>query len=180
MLAKYEVPCGMLGKLLGLKQFDVAEIIVDDSGSMRLMTDAKDPRGQPMARWWEAKYRICQMVELVAHVPCPPISVYFLNRSDVLLLQRMGGEAPAAFVRRAEDMLTQAFQLTPRGTTPALEAIQASFHRNPDRRVLRYFMGDGVPNGYVSPTFCSLLRFASDHPLLTLSFSGSVAPGRVS
>lgn len=147
ILAKYEVPCGMLAKLLELRQFDVAEIIVDDSGSMRRMTDAKDPSGAPMTRWWEAKYRISQMVEIMAYVPCAPIHLYFLNRRDVLLLERGGGEVPSAYIQRAEGVLTQAFQQAPAGGTPALQAIQASLSRNANRRVLRYFMGDGVPNG---------------------------------
>jgi hypothetical protein len=68
VMAKYEVPAGMLSKLLELSRFDAAEIIVDDSGSMRLPTDAKGPRGEPLTRWWEAKWRISQMIELMAYV----------------------------------------------------------------------------------------------------------------
>ena len=44
VMAKYEVPAGMLSKLLELSRFDAAEIIVDDSGSMRLPTDARGPK----------------------------------------------------------------------------------------------------------------------------------------
>jgi hypothetical protein len=33
ILAKYEVPAGMLAKLLDVRQFQLIEIIVDDSGS---------------------------------------------------------------------------------------------------------------------------------------------------
>ena len=124
-------------------------------------TDAKDPHGNVMTRWLEAKYRINQMIKIVAHVPCPPIHIYFLNRPDVLLLQRGSGEAPAAYVQRTESILTQAFQRSPAGGTPALEAIRASLGRNASRSVLRYFMGDGTPNGCVTPSFfllsCSVL-----------------------
>ena len=61
VLAKYEVPGGMLTKLLMLSEFEVAEIIVDDSGSMNLPTDAKGPSGEPLDRWKEAKWRISQV-----------------------------------------------------------------------------------------------------------------------
>ena len=44
VLAKYEVPECMLSKLLTLQQFDLGEIIVDDSGSMRSITDTKGPK----------------------------------------------------------------------------------------------------------------------------------------
>ncbi|KAL9180319.1 hypothetical protein ACHAXT_008289 [Thalassiosira profunda] len=148
VMAKYEVPAGMLSKLLEVKQFEVMEIIVDDSGSMSMKTDAKDPvTGQLMTRWIEAKWRISQMIELLAYVVCPPITVLFLNRSDVLTLQRNSGELPQAYIDRAEGMLKEQFRRRPNGTTPAFEAIEASLNRHVGRKVLRYFMGDGLPNG---------------------------------
>ena len=111
ILAKYEVPAGMLSKLLDVRQFDVAEIIVDDSGSMGLMTDAKDPKtGASMSRWWEAKHRISQMVELLAYVVCPPITVRFLNRHKELTLRRDAGELPKTYIERAEAILVKTFQ----------------------------------------------------------------------
>ena len=114
-------------------------------------TDAPDPitPGKKMKRWWEAKWRISQMIELLAYVPSPPIILRFLNRNDVLTIERnvAGGELPAAFVERAESILKQAFATGPSGTTPALECIRDSLDRNGDKKVLRFFMGDGVPNG---------------------------------
>ncbi|KAL7528470.1 hypothetical protein ACHAXR_002460 [Thalassiosira sp. AJA248-18] len=151
ILAKYEVPAGMLSKLLEVKKFDLAEIIVDDSGSMNAPTDAKDPTsGKPMNRWWEAKYRISQMMELLAYVPSPPITIRLLNRSDIITLEKNEGELPQAYIQRTEDILLNTFKRNPSGTTPALEAIRASLDRNNGMKVLRYFMGDGVPNGGVT------------------------------
>lgn len=147
VLAKYEVPGGMLSKLLGLQQFDVAEFIVDDSGSMQLDTDAKGPNGERLNRWWEAKYRISQMLEFMAYVICPPVFIRFLNRPDVLELKRHDGEGPTAYIIRIETILNEAFRNGPTGTTPAREAIEASLSRHADQSVLRYFLGDGVPNG---------------------------------
>ena len=147
VMAKYEVPAGMLSKMLELSRFDESEIIVDDSGSMRLPTDARSPRGEPLNRWWEAKWRISQMIELMAYVISPPITIYYLNRTDNLRLQRNAGETPAAFIERAEAALTASFGIEPAYRTPALEAIEASLSRHPGKSVLRYFLGDGVPNG---------------------------------
>jgi hypothetical protein len=147
VLAKYEVPGGMLSKLLGLQGFHRAEIIVDDSGSMQLATDAKGPNGEELTRWWEAKYRIAQMIELMAYVISPPITVRFLNRPDILEIQRQDDEVPSEYIARVETLLVQAFQKGPSGTTPAREAISASIHRYQGQSVLRYFLGDGVPNG---------------------------------
>jgi len=147
VMAKYEVPAGMLSKLLELSRFDAAEIIVDDSGSMGLPTDAKGPRGEALTRWWEAKWRISQMIELMAYVVSPPITIYYLNRTDVLQLSRNAGESPSAFIERTESLLTASFNIPPSGRTPALEAIDSSLRRNSGRAVLRYFLGDGVPNG---------------------------------
>ena len=147
VMAKYEVPAGMLSKMLELSRFDEAEIIVDDSGSMRLPTDARGPRGELLNRWWEAKWRISQMIELMAYVISPPITIYYLNRTDSLRLQRNAGENPVAFIERAEAALTASFGIEPAYRTPALEAIEASLSRHPGKSVLRYFLGDGVPNG---------------------------------
>jgi hypothetical protein len=138
----------MLAKLLEVKQFQLMEIIVDDSGSMNAATDALDPvNGQKMTRWWEAKWRISQMIELLAYVPSPPIKIYFLNRNDIISVERGSGEMPSDYIQRAESLLLQAFGRNPTGSTPAREAIQASLNRNIGMKVMRYFLGDGVPNG---------------------------------
>lgn len=87
------------------------------------------------------------MIELMAYVICPPITIYYLNRTDTLRLQRDAGETPAAFIERAEAELNVSFGIEPAYRTPALEAIEASLSRHPGKSVLRYFLGDGVPNG---------------------------------
>jgi len=149
LLARYEVPAGMLSKLLMLSEFEIAEIIVDDSGSMNAQTDAKGPNGESLTRWQEAKQRIEEIMEVIAHIPVAPVFyVRFLNRPDVLELKRNAGESPRAFFERAKDTLQLEFNKWPSGGTPALEAIVASLTRYPAGvSVLRYFFGDGVPNG---------------------------------
>ena len=148
VLARYEVPAGMLSKLLMLSEFDIAEFIVDDSGSMNAQTDAKGPQGQSMTRWQEAKQRIEEMMELIAYVPAPIFCIRFLNRSRVLELERSAGESPQAYHQRVTAVLDLEFSHSPSGSTPALQAIQNSLNSYPpEKAVLRYFVGDGVPDG---------------------------------
>ena len=104
-------------------------------------------------------------MELIAYVPAPVFYVRFLNRSNVLELQRSAGESPQAFHQRVKSMLDLEFGKPPTATTPALEAIQASLARYPsDKSVLRYFMGDGVPNGgdHTCEQIAQLLKNRSD------------------
>ena len=147
VLSKYEIPAGMLTKLLELKNFDVAEIIVDDSSSMNALTDARGPRGEQITRWTEAKWRILQMMEIIAYVKAPTFYIHFLNRPAVIEMERRAGESPEAFFVRASTMVENEFSLHPNGLTPALERIKESLSRHQDKSCLRYFMGDGVPNG---------------------------------
>ena len=160
VLAKYEVPAGLLSKLLEFSRFTAADVIVDDSSSMMAMTDAKGPNNSSMTRWWEAKDRISQMVELMAYVQAPAMYIHFLNRRDVLELRRNSQtESPKQFIARAEGILQAAFNRSPSGSTPALQAIQASLARYPSgQAVLRYFLGVGVPNG--GPYTCGQIEQA--------------------
>jgi len=145
VLSKYEVPGGMLAKLLEVKQFSLIEMIIDDSGSMGRLTDALDPiTNKKMTRWIEAKWRISQMIELLAYVVAPPIKIYFLNRMDIVTIEKSSAELPSDYIQRAESILLQTFSINPSGSTPALQAIQASLNRNRDQKVIRFFMGDGI------------------------------------
>ena len=75
ILSKYEVPMGLMSKLMDLQQFDVLDFIIDDSGSMNNVTDSYYPNGQPKTRWVEAIQRLKNMVEVLAYVPtnCNPL-----------------------------------------------------------------------------------------------------------
>ena len=54
VLNKYEVPIGLMNKLMMLSEFDVLEFLIDDSGSMTLNSDTTDPiTGKPQTRWQE-------------------------------------------------------------------------------------------------------------------------------
>lgn len=163
-LERYEVPAGMLSKLMGLQNYALAEILVDDSARMNELSDVEitlsiQQRPQLpkekgyLTRWAEAKERIMQMMEFVAYIPtAPTFLVCFLNRSDEFELKRQAREAPQDFLERVERVLDNAFDKKPQqgDGSPALERIRESFHKHHRKHtdgVLRYFMSHGVPDG---------------------------------
>lgn len=146
MLVKYEVPMGLVNKLMMISEFDSLEFIIDDSGSMSLDTDSNGPDGRPLTRWQEAHMRLKEIVEILAYVPFQRIGIEFLNRRDRIELAREGRD-PKAFLRHAFAEIDMAFARGPTGTTPALEKLQESLIRGQGARISRYFFGDGVPNG---------------------------------
>lgn len=146
ILNKYEVPMGLMNKLMMLSEFQSLEFIIDDSGSMTLESDTKGPDGRFQTRWLDAKTRLKEMVEIVAYVPFTQISIGFLNRTDRLTLTRNGRE-PRTFLADAYRQIDQVFGRGPSGGTPALEKLQESFLQGRGSSIARYFFGDGIPNG---------------------------------
>jgi len=147
VLNKYEVPMGLMNKLMMLSEFDYLEFMVDDSGSMTLPSDTIDPvTNRISTRWQEAQRRLKEMIEILAYVPFSEIIVCFLNRTDTLHFVRQGRN-PKAFLADAYREIDAAFARGASGSTPFLEKLQESFVRGANRSVARYFFGDGVPNG---------------------------------
>ncbi|KAL3900686.1 MAG: hypothetical protein SGCHY_001162 [Lobulomycetales sp.] len=171
ILAKYEVPMGLMAKLLDLQQFDVLEFIIDDSGSMNNITDSYYPNGQPMTRWVEAIQRLKNMIEVVSYIPTNYIRISFLNRQTVIQEAR-GNVPPHVFANKVYAQLDQEASILPRGTTPAFAALQNSLKSGQGRRVSRYFFGDGVPNHGEQPRIEHLIKnrpFPEQNPITFLS-----------
>uniref|UniRef100_A0A7S1ZBR6 VWFA domain-containing protein n=1 Tax=Ditylum brightwellii TaxID=49249 RepID=A0A7S1ZBR6_9STRA len=140
ILIKYEVPIGLMNKLMGLNEFHVLEFLIDDSGSMNI--------GRPISRWQEAQSRLKEMIEVLAYVPFNQVEIIFLNRSDRVSLQRQGRH-PKSFMDDAYRQIDAAFVRPPSGTTPVLEKLQNSILSNQHINIARWFFGDGLPNGGV-------------------------------
>jgi len=138
ILIKYEVPIGLMNKLMGLNEFHVLEFLIDDSGSMNI--------GRPISRWQEAQSRLKEMIEVLAYVPFNQVEIIFLNRSDRVSLQRQGRH-PKSFMDDAYRQIDAAFVRPPSGTTPVLEKLQNSILSNQHINIARWFFGDGLPNG---------------------------------
>ncbi|KAL3942703.1 MAG: hypothetical protein SGBAC_003148 [Bacillariaceae sp.] len=146
ILNKYEVPFGLMNKLMMLSEYQVLEFMIDDSGSMTLTSDTLDKFGRPNTRWGEAHTRLKEMVEILAYVPFNQVEIVFLNRQDRVSLTRQGRD-PRTFLQDAYQRIDAAFARSASGTTPALEKIRNSLQANPNMSIARWFFGDGVPNG---------------------------------
>jgi hypothetical protein len=138
---RLEAPIGLTNKLMVLMAFDELEFIVDDSGSMDKMSN------QTQTRFEEARCRLLELFDILAVVPKPAVRVHFLNRRDNIVLQQQAAEQPAAFVQRAKVAIDAAFSMPPGGTTPILEKLITSFAAGAGRKVFRYLLCDGVPDG---------------------------------
>jgi len=147
ILGKYEVPMGLMNKLMMLSEYASLEFIIDDSGSMQMNSDTVNPVTRKLnTRWQEAHQRLKEMVEILAYVPFNQIGLEFLNRKDRVTLKR-NGMSPENFLRGAIEQIDTQFARGPSGTTPALEKLQESFLRGQGVSIARYFFGDGLPNG---------------------------------
>jgi len=146
VLNKYEVPIGLMNKLMMLSEFDYLEFMIDDSGSMTLNSDTLDKFKRPQTRWQEAQSRLKEMIEILAHVPFNQIVICFLNRKERLTISR-NQRSPPQLMQDAYQQVDLVFGKGPAGTTPAFERLQESFVMGMGKSVARYFFGDGTPNG---------------------------------
>ncbi|CAB9502117.1 expressed unknown protein [Seminavis robusta] len=163
VLNKYEAPMGLMNKLMLLTEFEVLEFMVDDSGSMTIVSDTVAANGRPQTRWQEAQRRLKEMMEILGHVPFNEIQICFLNRPERLSLRR-NGRNPQTFLADAYRQIDQAFARGPTGSTPFLERLRESFQRfGPNRNVARYFFGDGQPNGG-NPAKAEIVRLLLQRP----------------
>ncbi len=149
VFAKYEIPIGMMNKLLAFSEFDKIEFEIDDSGSMGTI----DP-STGISRWQEAKNRLKMMIEIMAYVPIPLISISFLNRKFKIegkevkqLILEHEKETPERFIEKAYKLIDQAFASPPGGSTPILEYLTNSLAAGKGKKVARYLFCDGVPDG---------------------------------
>jgi hypothetical protein len=146
LMGKYEIPFGMVNKLMELQTFEGMLFMIDDSGSMNNQTDTFIG-GRAVTRWEETRLRLLEMIEILAYVPTPPITIVFLNRSDALKLDRTPGHTPQQFLTEMTSQINRAFHNGPNGSTPYLRRMEQVFQRYSGTRVVWYFFSDGVPDG---------------------------------
>ncbi|KAJ3323004.1 hypothetical protein HDV06_002450 [Boothiomyces sp. JEL0866] len=144
---QYEIPLGMLSKLFELQTFDQMEFLIDDSGSMIQKTDCLAANGKHMSRWEEAKERLMDIIKIIAYIHTPKICIRFLNRADVIINERPPGIKPEVFVAETASHIERVFAKVPGHSTPFLKKIKKSLGSYPNQRVVRYFFGDGQPDG---------------------------------
>lgn len=121
MLGNYQIPIGLVSKLLELQSFNTLYFIIDDSSSMLMYTDSFHLNGDRMTRWDEAIMRIRMLLEITAHFPIQRLKIGFLNRPFEIdaPMQYLGN--PEAFSGRLIDMIASH---SPCGRTPVLGALR--------------------------------------------------------
>lgn len=161
IFAQYEVPVGLVNKLLALSQYRL-NFIVDDSGSMGNRTDTRmheasahirqryDNSGrraankEQLTRWEEAQDRMHVMIDMLAYIPTGLITISFMNRPDRIILDHAGKD-PGRFAFEAHDMIHRSFTNGPNGNTPILRCLTQSF-ASANTATMHYLLTDGVPS----------------------------------
>ncbi|MBA3660321.1 MAG: hypothetical protein H0W64_01190 [Gammaproteobacteria bacterium] len=161
IFSQYEVPLGLVNKLLTLSQMGYKlNFIVDDSGSMgqpsnitvaeacphlkmRLQNQGR-PLNSPLSRWEEAEDRIHIMMDMLAFIPSKTVTVSFLNRPTSIILEHQGN-SPAEFARMAHQRLDAEFQQAPYGLTPLYKKLSESLAQSTGN-TMYYVYSDGIPS----------------------------------
>lgn len=165
VFAQYEVPIGLLNKLLALQLYDLLNFKIDDSGSMRRETDAllsqatiytkakvadKNRLSNPdakMTRWEEAEDRLHIMIDMLAYLPIKKIKLSFLNRSNEIILTHEG-KTPEAFAKEAHQKISEAFAArmpTNDDRTPLKKHLTDMFN-TATGNTMHYLLTDGEPS----------------------------------
>jgi len=158
--AKFEVPLGLINKLMALQMYHL-KFIIDDSGSMNAPTDSKTNeanehvlRGQvkskttPMTRWQEAETRLHNMVDILAYIPTKSIEIRFMNAKNLINLHRPG-KSIEEFTREAHTQIVDNFStIAVKYKTPTLRVMTNSFRSTAGSRdpCMHYLLTDGVPS----------------------------------
>ena len=151
VFAKYEIPMGFVAKLLEITPYSEEyltglhsiQFLIDDSTSMALLLESEG-----IARFEETKRRLKQMIEILAHIPTPPIVISFLNRQDEVRLER-GKRSPEEFLKEVYQKIDSCFFHEPEGSTPAKKGIADVLKEGSIERRALYLFFDGMPSGRV-------------------------------
>lgn len=163
VFAQYEVPIGLVNKLLPLSQYKL-NFIMDDSTSMRQKSDApfnesssyikarrsrKGDTQSILTRWEEAEDRLHIMIDMLAYIPTAEIKIQFLNRSDTLVLNH-AGKTPEQFAHEAHMQIDRAFNNLPDGMTPIYSKLREALTQT-NSPTIHYLFTDGLPNDVPPP-----------------------------
>lgn len=169
---QYEVPVGMINKLMALQLYRL-HFIIDDSGSMNGPSDVTMSEATPfiippgsyhdkharMTRWQEAENRLHILIDILSFIPVPSLEIHFLNASNVISLPRIGKD-PALFQREAHDAIRRTFSsIDVKYKTPTHRVLsnalrQAASHREP---TLIYLFTDGLPSDATTEAVSQLI-----------------------
>ena len=137
IFTEMEAPIGLAHKLIALQGYAI-NIKLDDSGSMGTLCN------NGYTRWTNLQQRLIQLMKLLQVVPTRDVTLSFLDRREVILIQRQG-RTPEQFFAQAQQVINQAFASPPRGGTPiyanVIQMLQSA--RGP---TAHYLFTDGIPS----------------------------------
>lgn len=176
LFGRYEIPIGLLDKLLYLARYQL-NFIIDDSGSMGNTTDVfmRDihpetrynveqrcarSRIQPHAnmqltRWEEAENRLHIMIDFLQYLPIQNMRISFLNSPQVLQFSHIG-KPPQQFGAEVHAAVRNSFTKMMGGMTPTYGKLQQAFNTN-NTFTMHYFFTDGVPSDRGVQAVCDLV-----------------------
>jgi len=152
--ARYEVPLGLLNKLLILTEWDL-HFIIDDSGSMSMNSDGDcsdfgnymtlnyHKKNGVITRWEEVQNNVHNMLDILAYIPIN-ITVSYMNRKVVHMFKR-NGDSPDVFKENSHKAIMAEFKSGPNGGTPTDSALQSALSSH-KVKTLTYLFTDGEPN----------------------------------
>jgi hypothetical protein len=153
----YEVPLGLIDKLLELRHYRL-NFLVDDSGSMQLASDA--PRSEAtvympchghagnMTRLEEEENRLHIFMDILAFIPTKGIQFYFMNTHREIKIDQHG-KSPDAFKQEAHSAIRDAFAHLTMGATPTYRLLTKSFkdaEEHSSDPTAHYLLTDGCPS----------------------------------
>mmetsp|Transcript_2800 Transcript_2800/g.4230 ORF Transcript_2800/g.4230 Transcript_2800/m.4230 type:complete len:481 (+) Transcript_2800:127-1569(+) len=168
---QYEVPVGLVNKLMAL-QFYRLNFIVDDSGSMKAPSDVLLSEGTPhllrgvlpgahdkMTRWQEAENRLHIMMDILSYIPTKTIEIRFLNAKQVIVISR-NGKSPEVFRQEAHEAISNAFTtIDVRYKTPTHKVLTRAFETASSYSdpTMHYLLTDGVPSDAPTEVVAALI-----------------------
>lgn len=185
---QFEVPVGMINKIVALKEYRL-NFIIDDSGSMRAPTDvylvdatpyvlrgAVPPPGVKMTRWQEAENRMHILMDIISFIPTKLITITFMNAPEVITLQH-DGKSLDGFRTEAHAKIVAAFNANAvRYKTPTYACLEKSFREaaNHSEPMMHYLLTDGQPSDKPIEMVANLIKFRQNpaaNPVTLLSCS---------
>ncbi len=162
--AKYEVPIGLINKLLKLSEFKLS-FRIDDSGSMTDNSDVSFAEASVytqkyknglspntmLTRWQEAEDRLHTMIDFIGFIPTNGIAIKYLNKFDSKgelnkpLILEQKGKSPEKFIADAHEAIATFFNKIPCQRTPIFTALKEDLEESKDD-TMHYLFSDGLPN----------------------------------
>lgn len=187
VFGRYEIPLGLLNKLLALTDCELY-FILDDSTSMTGTSDvlvkdcsswmknklANKNGNYAMSRWEECEDRLHILGEILPYIPIKTIKFVFLNRSDDFSTIRKEGQSLQEYETIFHQQIASMFQRHYGGGTPLYTKIKQAIDTTGSMKRMIYVLTDGEPNDASKSKISELItnrKNPSNTPISLLSCS---------